>query len=1126
MKNRILSLGMTICMLATVMPAAVLAEAQDSTSCTCEEACTSESKDETCVVCGAEGASEKDCGKYLGGDIPAEGAEDGNVDNNSQGDALASPADSSTTEDSNENPSVTELPEETPSQENSTEEVQPEEIIEEAEETEETAEPVELAAEAGVIDVSTKEELQAALQNNSVNTINIIGSFTYDDAIDTAKKIAVKSGVTFGWNVYQDTFNASPLCIEEGATFSIGFSDFMTQKVIQGSVENNGTIQVTVNKGDVFWSASTTGNGNFISTSCTYISFGSVPESMLSQMTAGKDYKINILADLSKEAVASLPENMVMGDTITPIVSNLNDGISLGDAFTFKWKNGSSFTIYNGAVSPTLTQAGTLKLELGVKSPYIMRRLGNAQNNSLYASGTVAKKEYPILYVDTVNGNNNNLGNTEDVPLKSINKAIENVTENGTIILLSDCTDYTAVFEKSVIVKSKEGSTFGFAPRYTYLPYKDATVTMEGLNFNGLSIYGSTQNAVETVTLNNCSGSITATDGVASLNVENCNLTGSIKASKKLEMNNTTFSGQFFTADFAANGANTLVVKKNAPSRINGTATIQAPITIQMDIPEESGEAQGMKVLEVTDSNKAAVLAGVQLSDIKNGRFALKYWTASNYTYIGVSERINAGGNVFVSYQPVIGTQVKDSYVRVIDNIGLDESNSTWSGYSDEENKTWAAGDIPELTITVTPKTVYGSGYGAHFDNTFDPQLFGLYFWADIDAFPDVSGGKLDRVQILVKDGQGLAEDGSSYTFTLRYPEVERLEQTIDTDCTERRAYCGQILEARTADAKGDISYESSNPEIASVDPVTGQITVHKPGTARIVVKAAQTDLYKAAKVSYELTVDHGAVTAPTIVSDLVYNGKPQELVTAGSTEEGKILYKVGDGEWQEEIPSVKNAGEYTVYYKCVRENGHGETEATPLQVTIAAKKVKVSITSNGGKEGADIIPASASLEGVAEGDSLNVILTYTGTANDGTKVDGTEVPKLAGNYTVTATIADNNYILEPEGITAAFMVESKDAEPTPTPADSNPGNATETPTVTPADEPSVTPMETPDNKNSGADAQTHNSDSQTTSAPKTGDETNAAGYGMALFLSMTALLGAAFARRRKSDKNNWSNRH
>ena len=105
-------------------------------------------------------------------------------------------------------------------------------------------------------------------------------------------------------------------------------------------------------------------------------------------------------------------------------------------------------------------------------------------------------------------------------------------------------------------------------------------------------------------------------------------------------------------------------------------------------------------------------------------------------------------------------------------------------------------------------------------------------------------------------------------------------------------------------------------------------------------------------------------------------------------------------------------------------------------------------------------------------------------------------------------------------------MVESKDAEPTPTPADSNPGNATETPTVTPADEPSVTPMETPDNKNSGADAQTHNSDSQTTSAPKTGDETNAAGYGMALFLAMTALLGAVFARRRKSDKNNLSNRH
>ena len=200
------------------MPAAVLAEAQDSTSCTCEEACTSESKDEICVVCGAEGASEKDCGKYLG-DIPAEGAEDGNVDNNSQGDALAPPgADSSTTEDSNENPSVTELPEETPSQENSTEEVQPEEIIEEAEEA---AEPVELAAEAGVIDVSTKEELQAALQNNSVNTINIIGSFTYDDAIDTAKKIVVKNGVTFGWKWHIRTLSMPVHCVLKRALHSV-----------------------------------------------------------------------------------------------------------------------------------------------------------------------------------------------------------------------------------------------------------------------------------------------------------------------------------------------------------------------------------------------------------------------------------------------------------------------------------------------------------------------------------------------------------------------------------------------------------------------------------------------------------------------------------------------------------------------------------------------------------------------------------------------------------------------------------------------------------------------------------------------------------------------------------------
>ena len=73
--------------------------------------------------------------------------------------------------------------------------------------------------------------------------------------------------------------------------------------------------------------------------------------------------------------------------------------------------------------------------------------------------------------------------------------------------------------------------------------------------------------------------------------------------------------------------------------------------------------------------------------------------------------------------------------------------------------------------------------------------------------------------------------------------------------------------------AQGTVSYESSDPDIASVDAATGEITAKKPGKVKILIHAAQTDLYKVASAEYELTVDHAAVTAPTAITGLKYNG-------------------------------------------------------------------------------------------------------------------------------------------------------------------------------------------------------------------------------------------------------------
>ena len=90
---------------------------------------------------------------------------------------------------------------------------------------------------------------------------------------------------------------------------------------------------------------------------------------------------------------------------------------------------------------------------------------------------------------------------------------------------------------------------------------------------------------------------------------------------------------------------------------------------------------------------------------------------------------------------------------------------------------------------------------------------------------------------------------------------------------------------------------------------------------------------------------------------------------------------------------------------------------------TINPKEITVTITPNGGTYEGNIISAAAVLNGLVGEDKPEIILTYAGKANDGTEVNGTKTPVLAGTYTVTASITDSNYNLKAEGTTAEFVV-------------------------------------------------------------------------------------------------------
>ena len=66
MKKRVFSILTALCLCLTLLPTAAFAEGntEESSACTCETACTAESMNTDCPVCGSEDALPENCGKY------------------------------------------------------------------------------------------------------------------------------------------------------------------------------------------------------------------------------------------------------------------------------------------------------------------------------------------------------------------------------------------------------------------------------------------------------------------------------------------------------------------------------------------------------------------------------------------------------------------------------------------------------------------------------------------------------------------------------------------------------------------------------------------------------------------------------------------------------------------------------------------------------------------------------------------------------------------------------------------------------------------------------------------------------------------------------------------------------
>ena len=174
--------------------------------------------------------------------------------------------------------------------------------------------------------------------------------------------------------------------------------------------------------------------------------------------------------------------------------------------------------------------------------------------------------------------------------------------------------------------------------------------------------------------------------------------------------------------------------------------------------------------------------------------------------------------------------------------------------------------------------------------------------------------------------------------------------------------------------------------------------TTGSVGTVTVVIKSTNYE-------DITLTVNVNAtnkllptVTAPT-ANALTYNGTEQALVTAGKTTGGTMLYRLDDSKWSEQIPTAKNAGEYTVWYKVQGNAEYADVAEQSLTVTVSNQPSGGGASGGGGGGAAPApTPDDADVITVKEDTKDNT------TSKPGAETDTTTTTKTTVKNTTTET--------------------------------------------------------------------------------------------------------------------------
>ncbi len=922
--------------------------------------------------------------------------------------------------------------------------------------------------------VINNADMQAAIANDSITKI-VIANGSLSQSFVTSKPITVHSGANvtiYGVSGGSYVSLGGNITVQEGATVTLTTNE-SRRAVLDGTITNNGTITATT--GIQYIRGTMINNGTINNASNIAYDYGKLSGSG----TINGQIRCNVgLTEVTDNVVTyQKPAGLWNGyadigtydwevDNPLPfLLTNAIEGLNPANVLTATW-NVSGIT--SPLFMPTSENVGRIYAidSLSYKSSDTLRYIGLTVGGSSYSPDwsstnrnikfSITPAMYDTIYVGGNLASDGNAGNTEDVPLFSLEYALKCVKDNGTIIFVGDAqsmmedgaysVEGTLFVGKNITLNGNNHTLLnntssddtyngllvknGVTLTISNLKFgKKAGVTTTEVDIEALNESGYTPNLIlqgniqlngtriqrfDTVTLDGATVTATTAKESAISGVNTLYLNNGSTVKGKISVNTLTSTGAASTLHF-----------DNTYLSISTSLSTENPIRVTVDnVSDITGLDQYISaktMFSLYSGITEDILDSFQLVTTSTyGEFSMSVsgssvrlqFTYGPADYSAVEEAILLAGTKTASNYKNWST-VEEAIAAVVEGK-TSRYQSTVDGYAQAINDAingLQEKDTPNLVITRD----FSKRYDAYAvgvmgdDYTYDgdastPTIKWYYDNEGVKGAEFADGAKPKdvgtywvEISFPETDNSFAVSAEKSFTISKAFNKIENISDISKT-------YDGVAVSAPTFDRLGTgeatILYKVRNA-LDSTYTTTAPVDA---GNYTLKIQIATDSSYESAEVVKYFSIAQKDITGAEIElgEALTYNGSEQTQTIVGVTKDGMaVTYEGLTGN------TATNVGEND-YTLSITGNGNFTGTATwdwnilPLDITGAEIQLGEALTYNGGEQTQTIVGVTK--DGMA--------VTYEGlTGNKATDVGESDYTLSVtgnGNFTGTAIWAWN----------------------------------------------------------------------------------------------------------------------